>query len=525
MSCNQRPSQNIAFYMDIGNEPSSLHPINQPFDGAAVRVREKVLETLVKNSLETYDWEPSLATSWEISEDKLTFIFKLREDVYWHDGEKFTAEDVKFSFDAFFDENFNGAAMRPLLDGIKKVEIIDEYTVKFIAKDAYYKNFDTAAGLDILPKHFYEQKGRSKGFFNKNLVGTGPYKLDIYKRGNRVVLKRNDKWWGFKDPENKQHNFEKIVQRFVSNSNVNIEMLKKGSLDFIGMTPEMYMKRTSGPEWGTKVHKVKTKNKSPKGYNFIGWNLKHPILKDRMVRKALYHLVNRKLMVEKFEYGLSEPAVGPVYHSSPYHDETLKPIEYDPKLALKILRERGWSDSDGDNILDKVIDGKKVKFSLTLLEPSETFLKYDTVFKEDARKVGVELNIKQIEWNSFVKLLEERKFDAVRLAWSASVDWDPKQIWHSDSINGGSNFISYSNPKLDKIIEEVRYEHDREKRIEKLKVAERIIVNDYPYIWFTYKDIVLYGHTDRIKKEKDSLNYSVGTTYWDFKSKMRKEAY
>jgi ABC-type transport system substrate-binding protein len=359
ISCSRRPSRNIAFYMDIGNEPSSLHPINQPFDGAAVRVREKVIESLVTRDIDTYDWEPMLAKSWTISEDKLTFTFKLREDVYWHDGKKFTAEDVKFSFDAFFDDKFTGAAMRPLLDGIKSVEIVDDYTVKFNAKDAYYKNFDTAAQLDILPKHFYEQKGKSKGFFNKNLMGTGAYKLDIYKRGNRVVLKRNDQWWGFKNPENKEHNFEKIVMRFVSNMNVNLEMLKKGSLDFAGMTPDMFVKRTTGPEWGTKVHKVKTRNKSPKGYNFIGWNLKHPILKDRMVRKALYHLVNRELMVEKFEYGMSEPAVGPIYHSSPYHDNTLKPIQYNPKLALQILRDRGWKDTDGDNILDKVIDGKK----------------------------------------------------------------------------------------------------------------------------------------------------------------------
>jgi ABC-type transport system substrate-binding protein len=511
--------------MDIGNEPSSLHPINQPFDGAAVSVREKVLEPLATRSIDTYEWEPALATEWTIAEDKLSFTFKLRKGVKWHDGKEFTAHDVKFSFDCFFDEKFNGAAMRPLIDGIKEVQVIDDYTVKFIAKDKYYKNFDTAAGLDILPKHFYYQEGKTKGFFNKTLVGTGAYKLEIYKRGNRVVLVKNKDWWGFKDPENKEHNFDKIVQRFVSNMNVNLEMLKKGSLDFAGMTPDMYVKRTTGPEWGTKVQKVKARNKSPKGYNFIGWNLKHPILKDRMVRKALYHLVNRKLMVEKFEYGMSEPAIGPIYHSSPYHDKSLKPIQYNPKLALKILRERGWSDTDGDNILDKVIDGKKTKFTITLLEPSENFLKYDTVFKEDASKVGVELNIKQIEWNSFVKLLDERKFDAVRLAWSASVDWDPKQIWHSDSINGGSNFISYSNPKLDKIIDEVRYIHNRDERIKRLKEAEKIIVNDHPYVWFTYKDITLYGHTNRIKKEKDSHNYSIGTTYWDFKSKMRKEVY
>ena len=131
--------------------------------------------------------------------------------------------------------------------------------------------------------------------------------------------------------------------------------------------------------------------------------------------------------------------------------------------------------------------GKKRKFSITILEPNEGFVKYLTVFKEDARKAGVEINIKLIEWNSFVKLLNEKKFEAVRLAWTAVVDWDPKQIWHSDSIDGGSNFISYSNPEVDRLTDKARLIQDRDERIEVLQKVERLIVEDAPYVWFTYR--------------------------------------
>ncbi len=521
-ACQPRPKRNIAFYVNLSGEPTTLHPLKGSSDAYTNRVAGYVIETLLTKDIDTYEWKPALATDWSVSEDKKVFTFKLRKDVKWHDGSPFTAEDVKFSYDAIFDDKYKAISMRPYYEGIEKVEIIDSHTVKFYTKTNYYKNFDISAGLSILPKHFYEQD-KGKAFFNKNLIGTGPYKLELYKRGSRVVLKRNEDWWGFTLEDQKEWNFPKIVLRFVGDQTVALEMLKKGSLDFLSLQPGSYVKKAVGPKWGKDVHKVRTFNKTPKGYNFIGWNLKHDILKDKKVRKALYHLVNRKLMIDKFEYGYSVPAAGPIYPDSPYHDKALAPVEYDPKKALSILREAGWKDTDGDNVLDKVIDGRKRDLSITILEPYEGFMKYLTVFKEDAKKAGVDINIKLMEWNSFIKLIDERKFDAIRMAWSATVDWDPKQIWHSESINGGSNFIGYSNPEVDKLTDKARLIHDREERIKVLRKVERIIAEDVPYVWFTYKDSTMYANTNRIKKEKDTYNYGVGTSFWDFKSKQRVE--
>ena len=349
--------------------------------------------------------------------------------------------------------------------------------------------------------------------------------MELYNRGNRIVLVQNENWWGRKHPDfKKEYSFKKIVLRFVSDQNVSLEMFKKGALDYIGLRPEEYVKKAVGPEWGKSVHKHKVENFTPKGSSFIGWNMDHPILKSRNVRKALYHLINRPLMMEKFEYNYVYPAAGPIYHESPYHDKSIKPLEYDPKFALKMLRDEGWKDSDGDNILDKVIDGKKRKFSITILEPWEGFMKYLTVFKEDAKKAGVEINIKLIEWNSFVKLLDERKFEAVRLAWGGVLTWDPMQIWHSKSIaNGGSNFVGFSNKEVDRITDEAKYIHDKDERIKLLRKAERIIVNEYPYAWFFYRKFAFYGNADRIKKDVDTYNYDIGSSYWTFKSEMRKD--
>src|SRR5690606_16931321 len=162
---------------------------------------------------------------------------------------------------------------------------------------------------------------------------------------------------------------KKINLKMVQEESVQLELLKRGDLDFQGFRPEAYVKKTKGPVWEEKIVKVKTENKTPKGYSFIGFNLKHPVLKDREVRKALSMLFNRPLMLKKFEYNLSTYANGPVYIQSDYNNPEVKAVEYDPQEALKTLRSAGWRDTDKDGILDKVINGKKTSLTVTILEP------------------------------------------------------------------------------------------------------------------------------------------------------------
>ncbi|MEK6625802.1 MAG: peptide ABC transporter substrate-binding protein, partial [Bdellovibrionota bacterium] len=148
--------------------------------------------------------------------------------------------------------------------------------------------------------------------------------------------------------------------------------------------------------------------------------------------------------------------------------------------------------------------------------PLQDFVKYLTVFKEDAKKAGVEVNIKYVEWNTFIKLLDERKFQMVRLAWGpGSVDIDPKQIWHSSSYEQqGSNFIAYNNPTVDKLIDDARMAIERKDRVKLLREAYKLIADDVPYIFFFNPRYGYYGHTKRMKRVKDTYNYAVGLSYW-----------
>ncbi|GAI43379.1 unnamed protein product, partial [marine sediment metagenome] len=265
---------------------------------------------------------------------------------------------------------------------------------------------------------------------------------------------------------------------------------------------EAFVKKTSGGAWGTKVKKVKIENNAPKAYGFIGWNMTNDFFKDKKVRIALTHLMNRAEMIEKFRYGLSLPATGPWYQQSPYADTDVKPIPYDPKKAQELLNQAGWHDNDKNGILEKKFNDETREFKFTLLFVSKDSEKYLTHYKQDLAKVGIEMELKRLEWNSFVKLLDEKKFEAITLAWGpGSVDNDPKQIWHSSSAQtGGSNFISYNNPKVDKLIEEGRKLLKREERIKVWKKVYRAVAEDAPYLFLFNKKFELYAHADRIKR-------------------------
>ena len=505
-------------YLNIGGEPTTLSPLSS-VDGYTPAVHGYIFEGLLDRDMDTFEWKPGLATEWKISNDKRSFDFKLREGVKFHDGTEFTADDVKFSFDVIFTDDYKAVQARSYYEAIKEVQVLDRYNVRFILKDDYFQNFEYCAGLTILPKHFYSNPANKKEF-GKKLSGTGPYMFTKYDKGQKIILVKNPNWWGNTAPTEKgAHTIPKVVLRFSGEENVSLELLKKGDIDFLGLRPDGFMKKTVGKIWEDKIIKVKAENKTPKGYSFIGFNFKHPVLKDVQVRKALSMLFNRPLMQDKFEYNLSEPATGPIYVQSDYANHEVKSVSYDPQAALKVLAAAGWKDSDKNGILDKTINGKKTDLSFTILEPTQEMMKYLTIFKEDASKAGVEVNIKNVEWNSFIKLLDEKNFDAVRLAWGGGgVDIDLKQVWHSSSISGaGSNFISYSNKEVDRIIDQYRKIYAKEERIPLLRKAHEIIASEYPYIFFFNNRYSLYAHSKRIQKPKDTFQYGIGQQFWTIK--------
>lgn len=506
------------FVFNLGGEPPTVHPITAT-DAYSRRVQEYVCEGLATRDSETYEWKPRLAEKWEISKDNKVFTFHLRKDAVFHDGTPVTADDVKFSFDAIFEPKYEAAHLRPYYEGLAKVEVLDPNTVRFTAKDLYFNNFESAATLSVIPKKVYGDVEKSKKM-NRQLMCAGPYVLSKFDRGQLIVLKKFDKWYGNKDAAYKgMYNFDTITLRFYKDENVELERAKKGELDYLDMRVEAYMKKTEGAPWGKTIIKHKVENSAPKSYGFIGWNFRKELFQDKNVRIALAHLLNREEMNKKFRYGMSDLANGAIYLRSEYNPGN-KAIEFNAKKAQELLAKAGWTDTDKNGVLEKTVGGKKAEFKFTLIYPSKDVEKYYTMYREDLKKAGIDMELKYLEWNSFLKLVDEGNFDAVTMAWGGgSVDPDPKQIWHSASaVVGGSNFIAYKNPEVDKLIDEARVEPNKAKRVAALKKVYAKIAEDAPYAFLFNDKYVFYANSSRMGMPAETFKYEIGRDYWWLKA-------
>lgn len=506
------------FYANLSSEPENFSPMGSS-EYVSRLAYEYVVEGLLRLNPDTYEFEPELAERYEVSKDFLTFTFFLNKKAHWSDGKPVTAEDVKFSVEAVRDPAFQASHRIPYYEDVESIEVVDQYTVKFKMKKKYFKNLEVLAVegyTPILPKHIYGDPKAKLPI--APLYGSGPYKVEAYNRGKNIVLVRDPNYWGANEPGLKSMGkFERINFRFIKEENLEMEMVKKGDLDYMWpIQIENFEKKAVGEPFGTTVRKVQAENKKPKRYGFIAWNNKKPWFKDRDARLAMSYLFNRKLLIEKFMFNKAVEGMAPVYYKSPFMPADVKPIPYDPAKAKALLTKLGWADKDKNGILEKMVDGKPLEFRFDLLLPTRDAEKYFTIYKEDLKKAGIEMNIKLIEWNTFSKLLDEQKFDAVTLAWAGGAPEDDlKQIWHSDSARmGGSNFISYSNKEVDKAIDSAREEMDKAKRTKLWQKAVRLIAADAPYTYLFNLKYDLYLVNNRIGYDKNTYTYDFSTHYW-----------
>lgn len=506
------------FNRNLSSEPQNFSPL---VGGEYVsrQVYENVTEGLLSINPETLEFEPGLAESYEVSKDFLTYTFFLNKKAYFSDGKPVTAEDVKFSIESVRDPAFKASARMPYYDDIEKVEVIDPHTVRFKMKKKYFKNLEVLASsgfTPILPKHVYGDP--NKKFPGAPIFGSGPYKVETYNRGKNIMLVRDKNWWGNDLPHMKSlGKFERMNFRFVTEQNLELEMIKKGQIDYgFNVSSEVFEKKAVGAPFGSEIQKIQAENEIPKNWGFVGWNQKIPMFQDRDTRLALAKLFNRKLLLEKFAFGKSVEAVGPYYYKSEFNPPGLKPVLYAPDEAKALLKKSGWEDKDKNGVLEKTINGTVTPFKFTLLLPNRDAEKYFTIFKEDLKKAGIDMEIKLVEWNTFSKLLNEQKFEAVTLAWAGgSPEDDLKQIWHSESArSGGSNFVSYSNKEVDRLIDAAREEMDRGKRRELWRKAAKLIADDAPYAFMFNPKFNLSLVNKKLAFDKPTYRYDFSHGYW-----------
>ena len=486
-------------YIHISAEPGHLNPITSN-EAIASSINSYIYETLLDRDYDTLELKPQLATRWEISSDKLHYRFYLKENIYWSDGKPFTADDIVYSFKIIKDPRVANAPLKVYYIDVKSVKKISPYIVEFTYAKPYFLALEICGSIPIVPKHIFDDGTDFNTHKNNRFpIGTGPYKFVTWNTGKTIELVVNDRYWGPKP------DIKRIVYKIIPEPNVALQMLKKGELDVMALRPIQWVRQTNSKHFQESFYKFMYYQPY---YNYIGWNARNPLFKDKNVRKALTMLINRQAILDSLLFGLGTVVTGPFYIHDKYYSHDIQPLPYDPVKAKEILHRAGWSDSNGDGILDK--NGVAFKFTLTIASASKFAERLATILKEDFSKVGIQMDINRYEWAIFVNKVDKRDFDAVTLGWSLSWEGDPYQLWHSSQVQAGSNFCYFINAEADEIIEKARKEFDVEKRIKMYRRFHEIIHDEQPYtfLYCTPALVVVSKRFDNVIVHKRGLNYT-----------------
>jgi microcin C transport system substrate-binding protein len=452
-------------------------------------IDEFIFDALCEYNYKSGKLVPRLATKWDISKDKLKFTYYLNKKARFADGKPVTAHDVKFTFDTIVHpKHLTGPYKVLMSDKFKEVNVIDDYTVEFIAKKVHYNNLEESCDTYILPKHFFS-KGDFNKSFNEKLMGSGPYKLGKIKRGQLIELVRRPDYWGYDLNTNKgRFNFDKILYKIVEDNAVSYELFKNGEIDvyFFETTAETtrWINETNDAKYKNNwILKKKVENSTPRGTQGYFFNMRKPLFKDVKVRLAMAHLLNRDKIINELLYN-EYTKLSSYFPNSIYSNLNLKPIEYDPKKAMQLLKEAGWYKTDKDGVLLK--DNIRFEFDFTYASKADE--KYLTIFKEDLKKVGIKMNLKLTTWPTLVKQWDTFDFDVSTVSWTGVMSPDPRQLWHSETANieSTSNMPGFANTEADTLIESLAPIFDVNKRARIIQKIDEIVFNTHPYIlsWF-----------------------------------------
>jgi peptide/nickel transport system substrate-binding protein len=455
--------------LGIENESEKLNPLfNDEHDDAVFLIFSGLVRFNEKNEA-----VPDLAKSWDVSPDKLTYTFYLRNDVKWHDGKPFTAEDVKFTIEQILNPK-NNAEIKFKFEEIESVEVVDPYQVKIKVKAPFPPLVDVMA-TGMIPKHLLEGKDINNDAFNQSPVGTGPYKLGEWKKGQYMTLVANKEFYRGA-PKN-----EKAILKFIPNQSVRAVQLETGEIDVALIDPAQ-MERIG------KVADLKTYRMTTADYRVMMYNMKSPLWQDVRVRQALNYAVNRDAMVKGVLLGWGKPAYGPLQLNWANNPNVTK-YDYNPEKAKRLLAEAGWT-LGADGVFQK--DGKRLSFKMTTFAHDPVRVAFINALSTEFKKIGVEAIPDPREKGSF-KIGEMETF---LLGWGSPFDPDDHtyRLFHSSQIKDGWNLQSYKNAQVDDLLLKARTTDDKNERLKLYTEFQNVLASDPPYNFLAYLDAAVVAN-------------------------------
>jgi peptide/nickel transport system substrate-binding protein/oligopeptide transport system substrate-binding protein len=475
----------------LGNNPTTLDPaLIVDVNGGSIAA--KLFNGLVRLG-ENLSIQPDIAERWTISGDGLTYRFFLRNGVSFSSGREVHAWDFKYSFERVLDpetksshtwifDNIAGASdfMQGKEDGVKGIKIIDDFTLEIKLN----KTFSPFLGLLSMPAAYVvpmEQVLHQGLDFSSRPVGTGPYVLEEWLPNRHLMLKGRADYFDGKPEVNG------IVYRIIPEELTAVAEFELGNLDIISIPSSEYSRYKNSPKWGSLIS-------FKKGINtyYLGLNCQKPPFNNPRLRQAVSHSINRERILNTLHEGRARLASGPVPDilrkwPSP------EVYEYNIKKAIEILK-------------DETPVRKEVDFYIV---EKQVVVDIAEVIQSYLNKAGFKVRLRMLEWSAFKEAISKGKADMFWLSWWADYP-DPENFlfptFHSSNHGPGGNRAMYSNKEVDELVEAGRHASKEELRDEYYEKAERIIVQDAPWVFF-------WHDTEYILRQPWVRNYKAYPVY------------
>lgn len=521
----------------IASERAEPDVLNPPLtnSGYALYAIANMFQTLQAVDPATLQFIPVLAKSApDVTQVKqgaeiitTNYTFEIKEDAVWDNGSPITAQDVIFSAKVILNPRVPANLYVPFVEPIQKIVLFDDNPKKFtmvMEGNNINNEANTSAGFYILPEYHYDPDGLMKDIpladlldqekaaqlaeSNPNIQafadaftqpkfarepvgisGSGPYKLKEWITGQQVVLEKKVDWWGEKyaaDNPHFQAKVDEIVYQPIADQQTAAIAVQDEQVDVrAGFAPPIFTQLIENENVET-IYNLETAPTFNYGLWYI--NTRKEKLADKRVRRALAHLFDVDGAIENIHNGLLTRVVGPVLPSMLGYDENLPLIEFSIEKAKALLKEVGWEDTNDDGIVDKIINGGRTELSVDLsyVAQSQTQQAMGLLFKEDALKAGVNVELVGKESIAHREDLSNRNFDMIQHGVGIPTPsiYDPKQSWHTASdVPGGGNHSGFGNAEMDALIDEIRVTLDEEKRAALYKEFQQIIYDEQPAIF------------------------------------------
>ena len=446
-------------------------------------------ESLIGTHPVTLEFIPGLATHWKISDDKMTFWFRINPDARWSDGREVTAADVVATWDLHMDETILSPSDQLVFGKFERPTVEGKYIVSVVAKELSWRNFLYFGGMSILPSFYLNQIDGTdylKEYQFKMLPGTGPYEIkeeDIISQESFTLTRRGD-YWAKDDPANKYtSNFDKIKFIVVKDNNALIfEKFKKGEADFYTVSAAREWVEETDFEAVQKgwVKKHKIYSEKPAGTSGYAFNMRKWPFDDKRVRMAFTYLYNREKMNEEMYYN-EYSMMNSLYSGSVYENPNNEKIVYSPEKAMKLLKEAGYTSRNEDGWLVHE-DGRVLRFELAIQKGLDYMV---TPVQQMMKEYGIEMQIKYIDGNANWKNLMERNFTIYMQNWGGLVFPNPETSLHSSLAdqNNNNNIGGFKSPRVDELLEEYDVTFDQARRVEIIREIDGIYSDIHPAAW------------------------------------------